>query len=609
MKHQTQSILPSPPASAAPRAGSSRETRWIPVCSVEEVPEGGARAVHCQGLPIAVFRRNGEWMAVDNRCPHMGYPLTKGSIKDGILVCHWHHWQFDVKSGACFVNGGDDVQVFPVQVNDGQVSIGFSADQEDRHSRLMQERGMRALLQGLKEASPFLIAKAVMALRASGVTPRAIVHQGIVWGVTRTNAGWSSGLAILGIAANLWNEIEAEDQNLFLVHGLSQIGNKNMERSSRRRQFPFAGEGPLDLVTLKRWFRRFIAQRGNTAGPERILMTLADRGCDRKVIADFMFTTATDFYFTGDGHALDFANKALEALDFIEWKDATEVLRPIVIDLISRQRHEETDQWAESVPVLEDTFKRLDSIWTANQTHSAPLDHAAFAQTLLGEDSREIVAAVEETLRAGVKPAELCRALVYAAALRITRFHLKNEGDWHAVANLYSYAHALYRAFQIAPSQELLRGIFHGAVYCYLIRWLNMPQARVPAADEGKAERFPNPQAMLARLQEMADFQKVYEAEVIVHRYLADGHDERLLRRTLAHILLREDAELHMFQILEVAFVHCDLTGSLEEKRVHLLAATRYITAQKVMKGILWSTQNAERLQRGESLSDREDQD
>jgi hypothetical protein len=73
--------------------------------------------------------------------------------------------------------------------------------------------------------------------------------------------------------------------------------------------------------------------------------------------------------------------------------------------------------------------------------------------------------------------------------------------------------------------------------------------------------------------------------------------------------MLREDAELHMFQVLEVALRHFDLADDLEEKRLHLLAATRYIAAQKVMKGILWSTENAERLQRGELLSEREDDD
>ncbi|MXV77819.1 hypothetical protein F4001_05630 [Candidatus Poribacteria bacterium] len=62
-----------------------------------------------------------------------------------------------------------------------------------------------------------------------------------------------------------------------------------------------------------------------------------------------------------------------------------------------------------------------------------------------------------------------------------------------------------------------------------------------------------------------------------------------------------------MFQVLEVAFRHYDLSDDFEEKRMHLLAATRYITAQKLMKNILWSTENAERLARGELLSERDD--
>jgi hypothetical protein len=112
---------------------------------------------------------------------------------------------------------------------------------------------------------------------------------------------------------------------------------------------------------------------------------------------------------------------------------------------------------------------------------------------------------------------------------------------------------------------------------------------------------------MLDRLQEFADFQKVFEAELLVNQYLEEGRDITKLRHALAHITLREDAELHMFQVLEVAYRHFDLADDPEEKRIHMLAATRYITAQKVMKGILWATENAEMLQRGELLSERDD--
>ena len=139
------------------------------------------------------------------------------------------------------------------------------------------------------------------------------------------------------------------------------------------------------------------------------------------------------------------------------------------------------------------------------------------------------------------------------------------------------------------------------------LRWLNMPAARLPREGQRLDETFASEDEMLDRLQEFADFQKVFEAEVLVSQYLEEGYDIAKLRHTLAHIMLREDAELHMFQVLEVAFRHYDLSDDPQEKRMHLLAATRYITAQKVMKGILWSTENAERLQRGELLSERDD--
>ena len=135
-----------------------------------------------------------------------------------------------------------------------------------------------------------------------------------------------------------------------------------------------------------------------------------------------------------------------------------------------------------------------------------------------------------------------------------------------------------------------------------------MPAARIPRHGQRiPDETYDSADKMLERIQEFADFQKVYEAEILVNQYLEEGHEIAPLKQALAHILLREDAELHMFQVLEVAFRHYELSVDAEEQRMHLLAATRYITAQKLMKNILWSTENAERLARGELLSERDD--
>ena len=579
------------------------------ICQADELQEGIGKPFSVNGTHLAVFGLEDKYYATDNRCPHMGYPLSEGSVRDGVLICHWHHWEFDLKSGGCFLTSGDDVKTFPVEKrDDGGLYVGIPDGEREAARRRLVDRGKRALEQGLKDRSAFLIAKAVTALREAGASPQEIIQHGLFYGAHKTSDGWSSGTAILTLAANLWDDVDEKDHNLFLVHGLTQISNRT-SGSSRRQRPPFPrGADEPDLETLRRWFRRYVDLR--TSGPaERILITLHDRGNPADVMADLVFTTATDFYFTGDGHALDFANKMFEALDFVNWQGAHEILRPIVVDLITRTRHEETSRWADSVPVLEEVFSRLDEIWESNQRNQKGLDIPAFAQIMMGDDFTSIVTEVEAKLVQGVDPLDLCRAMTYAGAIRTVRFHLKNEGDWHDVANIYSYAHALYRAFHLAPSRDLLRGIFHGVVFLTYLRWLNMPAARVPKPGQRLDEGFTSDDELLARLQEFADFQKVFEAEVLVNQYLEDGYDVSRLKHTLAHIMLREDAELHMFQVLEVALRHFDLSDDPEEKRIHMLAATRYITAQKVMKGILWSTENAERLQRGELLSERDDDD
>src|SRR5215217_9302602 len=73
--------------------------------------------------------------AVDNRCPHMGFPLHKGSVCDGILTCHWHHARFDLESGGTFDPFADDVRTYPTVVQDGIVYVDTAPRPEDWRAR------------------------------------------------------------------------------------------------------------------------------------------------------------------------------------------------------------------------------------------------------------------------------------------------------------------------------------------------------------------------------------------------------------------------------------------------------------------------------------------
>jgi len=60
---------------------------WLRVATLDELERQGVRVVKGADRPIAVYAHEGKVYAVDNRCPHLGFPLHKGTVQDGILTC------------------------------------------------------------------------------------------------------------------------------------------------------------------------------------------------------------------------------------------------------------------------------------------------------------------------------------------------------------------------------------------------------------------------------------------------------------------------------------------------------------------------------------------
>ena len=70
--------------------------------NLEELKAEGRLVVHGRHRPILLLHECGHVFALDNRCPHKGFPLDRGSVEDGILTCHWHHARFELPSGCTF---------------------------------------------------------------------------------------------------------------------------------------------------------------------------------------------------------------------------------------------------------------------------------------------------------------------------------------------------------------------------------------------------------------------------------------------------------------------------------------------------------------------------
>ena len=76
--------------------------KWIRVASLSDLPsEGLGHAVKADGIGIALFRFNNEVYAIEDLCPHLGFPLSEGLMQGGEVICSWHGWRIRLEDGSC----------------------------------------------------------------------------------------------------------------------------------------------------------------------------------------------------------------------------------------------------------------------------------------------------------------------------------------------------------------------------------------------------------------------------------------------------------------------------------------------------------------------------
>jgi nitrite reductase/ring-hydroxylating ferredoxin subunit len=328
-----------------PHEEAGGEHKWQRVAiSARELAEGDRRTVSVGGHTIVLFNSHGRLFAVDNRCPHMGFPLDRGSVQDCILTCHWHHARFDLETGGTFDQWADDVRVFPVRVEDGALLI----DVADRGNR--RQHFLRRLGDGLERDIRLVIAKSVIALLDQGGDTREVMRTGLEFGVRNRRDGWGAGLTILTCMANLTPWLHAEDRPRAMYHGLAAVAEDSDGHPPRFTIRPLPGDA-ADLATLKRWFRRFIEVRDSESA-ERCITTAVRSGVDAPVLADLMFSAATDHRYLTTGHVLDFTNKAFEALDHGVRDLAEPVLASLARSYALGERMEESIEWRNPIDLI-----------------------------------------------------------------------------------------------------------------------------------------------------------------------------------------------------------------------------------------------------------------
>jgi nitrite reductase/ring-hydroxylating ferredoxin subunit len=630
---------------------------------------GGCLSLTIENHTIAIFIYDSKIYAIDNRCPHMGFPLNQGTVKDGILTCHWHHARFDLMNGGTFDQWAGDVTSFPVEIRNGNeiwIDIPQIVDPASfnyRHQILLEN--------ALKRNIPLIIAKTVIAIlddkrnkennsfnkKDSDDGLLNIFRVGLDFGSHYKQSGWSQGLTIHTCMMNIIPYLDAEDISYALYHGLSAVAQDCASMPPRFKISPLPKPWP-DLHTIKRWFRQFIESRDAQAA-ERCIVTAVRSGANSSQISNILFAAATDHRLLDIGHVLDFTNKALEALDIIGWdnSDNKELVESVLSSLVpgyaNAERMEESNSWRypiDLIGILEKAFKKLPIVlnngirrrgqagqdkirkrWDQRRNH--------LMTVLLGDDPQLIVNSLLDALSRGTSEEELASTVADTAALRIVQFHTRNEfSDWDAILPIcaaFTYTNAVHQALRRVSTQELLRGVFDGAMRIYLNRFLNVPPVPLPKPTKSTEERNINNNVNTnnnvvdydSTLKEDTEIllkevflllldkqQQVNQAGQLMMDYLYDnkGKPDRALA-AIGKAMLREDRNFHSIQMIEAVFRQYSLASTNDNyqdndvnsaTRTHMLvAAARYLAAHSpTMRSQGRTFQIANQLYHGEHL-------
>ena len=100
---------------------------WVKICSLAEAPQPNhVLEVAVGDLAVCLANVHGELSALDNWCPHRRGPLGQGWIEGDAVICPWHSWAFNTKTGMADYPEHEKVAVFPLRTENQDVLIDLA---------------------------------------------------------------------------------------------------------------------------------------------------------------------------------------------------------------------------------------------------------------------------------------------------------------------------------------------------------------------------------------------------------------------------------------------------------------------------------------------------
>lgn len=393
---------------------------------------------------LAIFRHNEQCFAVDNRCPHEGYPLSQGTVDDQcVLTCNWHNWKFTLAEGRNLY-GGDGLRTYPVEVREGHVWV----DLQDPPPHEIQATVLEGLRKAVADQDHGWIARELVRLHVAGLDPRVAVRQTLIECVERLEYGATHCLAATADWLTFYGELGAEgtieDQLICLTEAIDHMAYDSLREPLR--PFPGPVEGAFDPALLV----REIEDEDADAAIARVRGALR-QGVGYPLIAAALARAALAHY-TGFGHGLIYVVKAGELIDALGHQAVAEPVLAAVTRYLAYASREDL------IPEFREYASFLAKLPADFGQATAPPD----ASHLVGASLSKVLGWVCEQA-ASTSAAAIYESLLQALATNMLRFDtahsfasqvkVASNISWLGFTHGLTFANALRR--QAGEAREL----------------------------------------------------------------------------------------------------------------------------------------------------------
>ncbi|MAB81187.1 MAG: hypothetical protein CMJ89_17720 [Planctomycetes bacterium] len=472
-------------------AKKTTEAAWQIALPLEKLAPGTMRTIKRDGCQLALgCTSEGEVFALDNRCPHEGYPLAQGTLKGRAVTCVWHNWKFDVGDGRCTL-GGEGVRTYPVRVHAGQVEVDltepdprefFGAWKDSFDQGLYHHDNGRALRDGVR-------------LLQGGYDPYILLADIAVYDALHAEYGTTHTLPVAADCARFLERRPGVDAMYAIAPAIDICGDSNRRLAVRElpAPIPYAGETTADAL-------RAAVEAEEVELSQALLLGAFDAAVDRATIEGWLYAVLSD-HFLNFGHQLIYMTKAQELLDRVPDRYARDIYAGLLYRIVLGTRED-------TLPYMSGYARRLGEIEDElpqayrRRNDSAGFDPETVRDAVLDASTEEAFESVWRAIRDGVDPTTIAKALVGAAGRRFYRFDTRLDSDplvaenWVWISHRLTFSSAVRNATLRFDSPDVLRLLFQAVMFLHSARAMDLEAGERTAV----VARPSKPQEILAAI-------------------------------------------------------------------------------------------------------------